>query len=95
MKAKALELSATAGAMYNTDFTELCDSSTLVATHHSFQRNWLTVARLRSGKYGHTSVHLAEKAHRVAADDHTIHDQGGELRGQQHLTDCAPCRWSR
>ena len=84
-KAKALELSAAASAMYNTDFNELCDSSTLVATHHSFQRNRLTVARLRSGKYGHTSVHLAEKAHWVAADDHTIKEESSEV-GSTSLT---------
>ena len=84
-KAKALELSAAACAMYNLDFTELCDSSTLVATHHAFQRNRLAVARLRSGKYGHTSVHLAEKAHWVAADDHTIKEESSEV-GSTSLT---------
>ena len=84
-KAKAIELSLAASALYNTDFSEQCDSSTLVATHHSLVRNRLAVARLKSGKYGHANVHIMEKAHWVAADDHTIKEESAEV-GSTTLT---------
>ena len=84
-KAKATELSLSAAALYNTDFSEQCDSATLVTTHHAFGRHRLAVARLRSGKYGHASVHIMEKAHWVAADDHTIKEESAEL-GSTALT---------
>jgi hypothetical protein len=72
--------------MYNTDFLELCDSAVIVATHHEFGRNRLVTARLHSGKYGRPSVHLAEKARWVAADDHTIKEESTETGGAASLT---------
>ena len=85
-KAKAAELVQQASAMYNTDFLELCDSAVTVATHHEFGRNRLVTARLHSGKYGRPSVHLAEKARWVAADDHTIKEESTEAGGAASLT---------
>ena len=84
-KAKAAELVQQASAMYNTDFLELCDSAVTVATHHEFGRNRLVTARLHS-EYGRPSVHLAEKARWVAADDHTIKEESTETGGAASLT---------
>ena len=42
-------------------------------------------SRLKSGKYGHANVHIMEKAHRVAADDHTIKEESSEV-GSTTLT---------
>ena len=84
-KTKAIELSLSAAALYNTEFSEQCDTATLVATHHALGRHRLAVARLRSGKYGHASVHIMEKAHWVAADDHTIKEESAEV-GSTALT---------
>ena len=85
-KAKAAELGQQATAMYNTNFLELCDTAVIVATYHEMLRNRLVTARLHSGKYGRPSVHLAEKARWVAADDHTIKEESAEAGGAASLT---------
>ena len=40
-KSKAVELSLSAAALYNTEFSEQCDTATLVATYHALGRHRL------------------------------------------------------
>lgn len=75
---KAVDLTRDASVLYSIDFGEPCDSAVLVETYHAFARNRLSVAHLKSGKYGRPSVHLAEKTHFVVGEEGTMKEEKPE-----------------
>ena len=68
-RSRAEAYTRAAAALYNRTFPSVGDSATLVETKVAFDSNRLVVARLDSGKYGKSAVHLANRSKLGLSED--------------------------